>query len=337
MPGGSRHNFKSMQVRLASGHLIPRLGFGTWRGKPGQVGAAVERAIGTAGFGALDCASVYGNQAEVGAALRRVFDGGRVRRAEVFITSKLWCTDAAPSRVEAACRKTLSELGLQWLDMFMVHWPVAFRSDGDPYVPTLANGDTAIDEDVSLEDTWRAMEALVGAGLTRSLGVCNFSPEDLERVLHVAKIAPSVNQVECHPYLPQHELRRVCAANGIAVQAYSPLATLNHHSPPRAKAATPLLEHPSVRAIATRLQRSPAQVLIRWNLQAGNLVLTKSDRPERITENANVFDFELSASDMAELDRLGRLRVRVLNPVVFRGPRDTPFFAEYAGPIEEQP
>jgi alcohol dehydrogenase (NADP+) len=258
----------------------------------------------------LDCAGGYGNEAEVGEGIR----ASGVARAELFITSKLWNTKHHPEDVEAACRKSLADLGTDYLDLYLIHWPVAFQRGEDGF-PRNEDGTIKYDTEIHPTTTWLAMEQLVGKGLVRSIGVSNFNSEQLADVLSKGSIKPVTNQVECHPYLAQSGLLAFCRERSIALTAYSPLGSPDR---PWAQPGDPLLlQDPKVRAVADRHCKSPAQVLIRWQLQRGVIVIPKSVTPARIKENAEVFDFQLSQEEMAEIESFDRgSKGRMIVPMI---------------------
>jgi len=285
-------------LTLNNGMKMPILGLGTWKSKPGQVEAAVELAL-RKGYRHLDCASIYGNEAEVGAAI--VASG--VARSEIFITSKLWNTKHHPDDVEAACRKTLADLGVAYLDLYLIHSPVAFErvSTIDLLGPGWVLDGTVELSEIHPTTTWLAMEKLVKKGLTKSIGLSSFNSEQIADVLEKGSVKPVTNQVECHPYLGQAKLFAFCKERGITITAFSPLGSPD--SRPWAKPGDPLLlEEPKIKAIANKHSKSPAQVLIRWQVQRGVVVIPKSVTAARIEENANIFDFQLSGEEMKEIE-----------------------------------
>eukprot|EP01120_Amphizonella_sp_Union-15-10_P005286 TRINITY_DN1602_c0_g1_i2.p1 TRINITY_DN1602_c0_g1~~TRINITY_DN1602_c0_g1_i2.p1 ORF type:complete len:357 (-),score=66.14 TRINITY_DN1602_c0_g1_i2:91-1161(-) len=280
-------------ITLKTGQLMPLLGLGTWKSKPGEVAAAVKTAL-ELGYRNIDCAYVYGNEKEIGAALKEVFDSGKVKREEVFITSKLWNTFHNKELVRKNIESSLSNLGLKYLDLYLIHWPHAFKP-GTENFPKKEDG--SIDySDVHFLETWPAMEELVKEGLTKAIGLSNFNSKQIEQVLNIAKVQPSVLQVECHPYLNQKKLVDFAASKGIVVTAYSPLGSADR---PWAKPEDPsLLDDPKIAPIAKKHNKSNAQVILRWLVQRGIVAIPKSVNPERLKANIDIFDFELDESEM---------------------------------------
>lgn len=310
-------------VTLSNGQKIPVLGLGTWKSKPNEVAQAVKDAI-DVGYRHFDCAFIYQNEKEVGEALSSKFKENVVRREDVWVTSKLWNTYHEPHLVEVGLRKSLKNLQLEYLDLFLIHWPHGFRS-GEELFPADGEGNT-IFSDVDYVETWKAMEECVRKGLTKSIGLSNFNSEQVERVMKGATIKPVVNQVECHPYLTQKKLKAFCEERGIRLIAYSPLG-----SPDRPFAdpnAPKLLDDPKLKTVAEKYGKTVAQILIRYQIQRGNVVIPKSVTRERIRQNLQVFDFELSAEDASLIDSFdvgGRL-VLVLNA---KSHKYYPFVREY--------
>lgn len=256
----------SSTVTLRSGVAMPRLGLGVWQTAPGpETRAAVTAAL-RAGYRLVDTARTYRNEEDVGAAVRE----SGVPRGEVFVTTKLWNSDHGYDATLRACDESLRRLGLDQLDLYLIHWPVERLR----------------------HDSWRAMERILADGKARSIGVSNYTVRHLEELLSRAKTPPDVNQVELSPFLNQQALLAFCAKAGIQVEAYGPL--VRGHK----------MDHPVVKRVAEAHRRTPAQVLIRWSLQHGLVTIPKSAREERIRENADVFGWELAPADMAALDAL---------------------------------
>jgi diketogulonate reductase-like aldo/keto reductase len=285
-------------IKLNNGIEMPLIGLGTWKSEPGKVGEAITYALLEAGYKHVDGASIYFNEKEVGAAYGEVFK--TIPRESVFITSKLWNTKHRAEDVEAACRQTLADLGLEYLDLYLMHWGIAFQS-GDNPKPVDGNGH-AIIENIPVKETWRAMEKLVELKLVKSIGVANFTRPMLDSLLSYAEIKPVVNQVEMHPYLSQVELLKYCKQKGIVVTAYSPLGRLgvDTYDVPR------LHNEPIILDLAKKYNKSVAQVLLNWALLRGTVVIPKSVTPERIKENIGAYDFALTRDDVKQIDTLNK-------------------------------
>ncbi|KAJ9579563.1 hypothetical protein L9F63_004748 [Diploptera punctata] len=280
-------------LKLNNGYSIPIFGLGTWKSKPGEVAQAVRDSI-DAGYRHFDCAFVYGNEKEVGEGIRDKIKEGTVKRSDLFITSKLWNTFHLPELVVPACKKTLENLGLDYLDLYLIHWPMAYK-----LFPRVSEGKFAY-SDADYVDTWPEMEKLVDMGLVRSIGVSNFSSKQIERVLAIARIKPVTNQVECNPYLNQKKLQEFCKKKDILLTGYSPLGSPDS---PFLKPDVPkLLEDPKLKKVAEKYKKSIAQVVLRYLVQRDVITIPKSVSKERISQNIAIFDFKLSPEDMAYLD-----------------------------------
>lgn len=256
-------------VTLNNGVTVPQLGFGVFLVPPGETERAVTNALRT-GYRHIDTARLYDNEQEVGAAIAR----SGIARDELFVTTKVWNSDQGYDATLAAFDASLARLGLDHVDLFLIHWPVP---SADRYV-----------------DTWRALEKIAAGGRSRAIGVSNFQPAHLQRLIDETGTVPAVNQVELHPNLVQAELRAFHAEHGIVTEAWSPLARGG------------LLSDPAIGAIAAKHGRTPAQVILRWHLQIGNVVIPKSVTPSRIAENLDVFGFFLDAGDVAAIEALDR-------------------------------
>jgi diketogulonate reductase-like aldo/keto reductase len=290
---------------------IPALGFGTSLSDRTKTRDAVKAAV-KVGFRHLDAAERYRNEAEVGAALKELFDDGTVRRDELFVTTKLWNNNHRPERVKPALQASLNRLGLEAVDLYLVHTPFAFRP-GDDQDPRDIHGAVVYDDGVTLEETWAAMEALVDEGLTRAIGLSDIDVERTRRIIDTARIKPAVVEVESHPYHPQWELHELCKAHGIILLAF---AALGHALEPR------LLDDALIVSIAQRFEKTPAQVLLAWGIQRGTAVLTGSVTPSRIKENFDVT--ALPESAIQEISEQLQTRIR-FNSVADGG---EPGFAE---------
>ncbi|XP_022086617.1 alcohol dehydrogenase [NADP(+)] A-like isoform X1 [Acanthaster planci] len=288
-------------IELPNGAKMPIVGLGTWKSQPGQVTEAVKVAL-EEGYRHLDCAYVYANEAEVGAGLKAKIDDGTVKREDVFITSKLWNTRHHPDDVEEACQESLDSLGVAYLDLYLIHWPMAFKR-GKENFPKGENG-VMMTDDTEYTDTWVAMEQLVAKGKCKAIGVSNFNLQMIKDVQAIKKVPIANNQIELHPYLIQEELVRYCLDNNISVTAYSPLGSPDR---PWVKETDPnLMADPEVVRIAEARGKTPAQVLIRFSLQRGIICIPKSVTPSRIKQNLESLDFELSPADMKDLMALNR-------------------------------
>jgi diketogulonate reductase-like aldo/keto reductase len=290
---------------------IPALGFGTSLSDRTKTRDAVKAAV-KVGFRHLDAAERYRNEAEVGAALKELFDDGTVRRDELFVTTKLWNNNHRPERVKSALQASLNRLGLDTVDLYLVHTPFAFKP-GDDQDPRDPHGAVIYDDGVTLEETWAAMESLVDEGLTGAIGLSDIDVEGVKRIAQTARIKPAVVEVESHPYHPQWELHQLRETDGIILLAF---ASLGHGLEPR------LLDDPLIVSTAQRLGKTPAQVLLAWGIQRGSAVLTGSVNAARINENFDVTAIPESAvHDISE-----RLQTRYrFNSVVDGG---EPGFAE---------
>ncbi|MDX3356985.1 aldo/keto reductase [Streptomyces sp. ME01-24h] len=254
-------------ITLNNGVTMPQLGFGVFQVPDADTEAAVTSAL-VAGYRSIDTAAIYGNEAGVGRALA----ASGIVRDELFVTTKLWNGDQGYDSTLAAFDASLAKLGLDHVDLYLIHWPAPGR---DTYL-----------------DTWRAFERIQAEGRARAIGVSNFQPAHLQRLIDNSDVVPAVNQVELHPRLQQAGLRAFHARHGIATEAWSPLAQ------------GAVLKEPVVTGIAGRLGRTPAQVILRWHLQLGNVAIPKSVTPERIRQNIDVFDFALTEDDITAITAL---------------------------------
>ncbi len=270
----------SPPIALNTGTRIPRLGLGVFQTPPGETTRNAVRWALEAGYRHIDTAAMYGNEPDVGSAIR----ASGLPREEVFVTTKLWFTEHGFDPARKAARASLERLGLSYIDLYLIHWPRA------------PNPQARL-------DSWRALEALHREGVLRAIGVSNYSVRHLEELRAHAEVPPAADQVEFHPFVYDPELLRYATERSIRIEAWSPLTRGRH------------LDHPTIAAIAAAHRRTPAQVLLRWGLQHDLIVLPKSVRPERILENSRIFDFDLTTAEMAALDALrGGPRVGQWNP-----------------------
>ncbi|KAJ5406454.1 hypothetical protein N7465_007738 [Penicillium sp. CMV-2018d] len=259
---------------LNTGAKIPAVGFGTWQAKPLEVENAVEVAL-KQGYRHIDCAAIYRNETEVGAGIKK----SGVPRDEIFITGKLWNTKHAPEDVLPVLNKTLNDLDVDYLDLYLMHWPCAFRG-GDKWFPLDENGVFEL-ADIDYITTYKAMEKLLATGKVKAIGVSNFNIRRLEELLSKVDVVPAANQIEAHPYLQQPELVNFCNSKGIIIEAYSPLGN-NQTGEPRT------VDDPVVTEVAKEVSMDPGPLLASWGVQRGTVVLSKSVTPSRIAANLQV-------------------------------------------------
>jgi aldehyde reductase len=298
-------DFRSARIPLNHGAgQIPALGFGTLIPDPAVTISATRDAL-EAGFRHFDCAERYQNEREVGEALQQGLAAGGIAREDIFVTTKLWNTNHRPERVEPAFEASLDRLRLDYLDLYLIHTPFAFQP-GDHQDPRDQDGNVIYDNGVALLDTWRAMESLVDGGRCRAIGLSDIALNELSPIYESARIKPAVVQVESHPYLPETELLEFCKEKGIVLLAFAPLG---HGMRPG------LLEDPVISAIAVRIGKTPAQVLLAWAVQRGTALLTTPKNAARARENFNISSLPEDA-----FEEINRIQTRQrLNPVVKTG------------------
>jgi len=265
-------------VTLNNGVKMPQLGLGVWRVPEEEAAAVVKKAI-EVGYTSIDTAAIYKNETGVGKAVKQA----GVNREDLFITSKVWNTDQGYDKTIAAFEASLERLGMDYLDLYLIHWPMP---NSDMYI-----------------DTYKALEKLYRDGRVRAIGISNFEPEHLQRLMEATEIKPVLNQVECHPYFAQNELKQFCKQHNIFVEAYSPLDQ-----------GGDVLTNEAVTTIAQKHGKTPAQVVLRWHLQNDTITIPKSVTPSRIEENFQVFDFELTTEDMTAINVLDQGLRRGGNP-----------------------
>ena len=293
---------------------IPEIGFGLWKIAPKDCAKTVVEAV-KAGYRHFDCAADYGNEAEVGDGIRGAIDQGLVRREELWITSKLWNTYHHQDHVKLACEKSLNDLGLDYLNLYLIHFPIAleFVPFEERYPPEwIYNPEDANPEmrraRVPLHETWAAMENLVDEGLVRQIGVCNYNSGLIHDLMSYARIKPSQLQIESHPYLTQESLIRLAKDYGIGVTAFSPLAALSYVEIDMAGKADTVLNEPVVEAAALAHNKTAAQIVLRWGIQRGVSIIPKSSNANRMRENFALHDFALNDSEMDNISALNANR-----------------------------
>ncbi len=272
------------QITLNNGQSIPQLGFGVFQIEPGDTVEAVTTAL-QAGYRHIDTAEMYGNEREVGEAIAK----SSLDRADVFVTSKLSNDAHRPDDARRAFDASLAALGFDYLDLFLIHWPLPTRYEGD------------------FVSTWRTLEEFYRDGRARSIGVSNFQPHHLRRLHEESDITPAVNQIEVHPYLTQDEVRGFCAQHQIAIEGWSPIGQ------------GAVLDDPVIGSIAERAGKTPAQVVLRWHIERGDIVFPKSVTPSRIGENFDIFGFELPGDDVAMISALNKDQRTGPDPDTFTG------------------
>lgn len=302
------------QVINVTGKSMPTVGLGLWKIDPGAVADAVYQAI-KVGYRHLDSAADYGNEKEVGEGIALAITDGLCSRDELWVTSKLWNTYHRREHVEAACRKSLEDLGLDYFDLYLVHFPIALSyvdfNDRYPpewiFDPEAENPGMQLDA-VPLSETWGAMEKLVEVGLCRQIGICNYSTSLVHDLMSYARIKPAMLQVESHPYHTQEALLRTAQQYGIAVTAFSPLGALSYVSLDMATANDSVLTAPVVVAAAQRTGATAAQVVLRWGIQRGTAVIPKTSNPQRLVENLHLSELSLNEDEMAAISALNQNR-----------------------------
>ncbi|CAJ0932082.1 unnamed protein product, partial [Mesorhabditis belari] len=283
-------------ITLPDGHKMPQVGLGTWQSNPGEVEKAVKVAV-KDGYRLIDTAQGYENEEEIGNALQELYNEGVIKREDVFITTKIWSTHLNPERQEAIVKESLRKLRTDYLDLVLAHMPAAASEDMSKH-----------ENDISVEDIWKALEKHVEKGLVRSIGVSNFNEEQIERIAKIATVPIASSQVELHIYLPQHKMLEVCKKHGIVVTSYATLGSpgrVNFRLKSGAKLvwaeAPSALDNPLVIELAKKYNKTPAQILIRWAMDLGVAVIPKSVNGDRIKQNFELFDFHLEQDEVEKL------------------------------------
>lgn len=309
-------------IPIKGGAHLPSLGLGLWKIENSSTAKMVETAI-EVGYRHIDGACDYGNEREAGEGIRRAIQQGHCQREDLWVTSKLWNTYHRGEHVRPALQRSLTDLGLDYLDLYLIHFPIAIKyvdpelhyppgwfSDANAAQPQMQT------DPVPIAETWQAMEELQQAGLVKHIGISNFGCSLIRDLLSTAKIRPSVLQVESHPYLVQAKLLRYCQQENIAFTAFSPLGAGSYVPLGMAEAHDSVLQQSIVKDIAARHGKSPAQVVLRWGVQRGTSVIPKTSQPSRLQENFSIFDFQLSDDEMSQLAGLDRHQ-RYNDPGVF--------------------
>lgn len=309
-------------ITFSNGDHMPILGLGTWKSKPGEVYQAVLWAI-EAGYRHIDCAAIYNNEKEVGKALQKAFQEGLVKREEMFITSKLWNSSHRREDVKPALKQTLKDLQLDYLDLYLIHWPISFKS-GVGFAEIRKDFYTY--SDVPLAQTWAAMEEVKTKGLAKHIGVSNFNISKLEEILKDCAEKPEMNQVEMHPYLPQENLVNFCRSNGMQLTAYSPLGSGDRASAAKKPNEPVLLKDEIIVGLAEKHHCSAAQILIAYSIHRGIVVIPKSINQERIKQNLEALDIKLDEGDMEKLTAIPT-KYRFIDGSFFTGP-NSPYSLE---------
>jgi alcohol dehydrogenase (NADP+) len=279
---------------------IPALGLGTWKSSGGEVARAVAGAV-EIGYRHIDCASIYQNQKEIGSALAGVRTSRQVKREELWITSKLWNNAHAKKHVQPALERTLQDLQLDYLDLYLIHWPVNFQ----PNIIFPKRPEEFLSPDaIPVMETWQALEKMVKKGLCRFIGVCNFNLNRLIDLKRQAHIQPVMNQIELHPYLQQAKMVEYCKNHQVLLTAYSPLGSGDRPAALKKDNEPSLLAHPTIVEIAEKRHITPGQVLLVWGLARGTVVIPKSTNPERLRENFRAADLVLEADDLQAINDL---------------------------------
>lgn len=304
-----------MAIKLNNGFSMPIIGLGVWRMEGNEIRDLILNSI-KIGYRHFDCAADYRNEAEVGEALSEAISTGLVKREDLFITTKLWNSDHG--HVIEACKDSLKKLKLDYLDLYLVHFPIATRHTGVGTTDSALdeNGVLDIDTTISLETTWRAMEDLVSMGLVRSIGISNYDIFLTRDCLAYSKIKPAVNQIETHPYFQRESLVKFCQKHGICVTAHTPIGGAAANT--QLFGSVSCLDDQILKELAEKYKRTAAQIVLRWGIQRNTVVIPKSSKLERLKENFQVFDFELSREDMDRIKSMDR-SYRTNQPAKFWG------------------
>ncbi|XP_051170315.1 aldo-keto reductase family 1 member B1-like [Leptopilina boulardi] len=316
------------KVTLNNGLECPVLGLGTWQSKdnPGVVEQAIRDAI-DSGYRHFDCAFIYGNEKEIGKAIREKIAEGVIKREDLFIVTKLWNNSHRQEKIVPACKQSLKNFGLDYIDLYLIHWPTGYKDLGKDLFGFVDEKGNSLEDNVDFIETWKGMEQCFKLGLTKSIGLSNFNSQQIDRILSIAKIKPVINQIECHPNLNQKKLINFCKERDIAITAYSPLGS------PKRLWAKPddsqvAIDHPIIAKIGEKYKKSPAQVVLRYLIEIGTIPVPKSSSKMRIEENIKVFDFKLTSEEIKEIDKLDS-GLRVCPALEMKNHKDYPFNIEF--------
>ena len=313
---------------------MPSVGLGLWKLDQSETTSIIVDGI-KSGYRHLDSAADYGNEIQVGEGIKRVLDQGICRREDLWITSKLWNTFHHPEHVLPACEKSLRDLGIDYLNLYLIHFPISLKYvDFDTRYPPEWIFDPAAEnprmhiDPVPLSETWHAMEGLVERGLVKEIGVCNYNSSLLHDLIAYSSIKPAMLQIESHPFLTQEKLIKTAKNYGMAVTCFSPLGALSYMELEMADKTESVLNENTVRVASKRLNRTPAQIVLRWGLQRGTAIIPKTSKKERLIENQSLFDFELSDQEMSDISDLNANR-RFNDPGTFCETAFNTFFPIY--------
>lgn len=291
-------------IKFRNKDTMPAMGLGTWKSEKSLVYKAVKTAI-EIGYRHIDCAPIYGNEKEIGQAISECINEGIIERKDLWVTSKLWNDSHREEDVIPALEQTLEDLEIDYLDLFLIHWPISLKKD--VYLAKSADDMISLDE-IPLEETWKGMESAVNKNLTKHIGVSNFGKSNLSKLIKSSKIKPELNQVECHPYFQQNQLLEFCREEGVHFMAYAPLGSSDRPESLKNEDEPSLLEDEVIHSIAKSRNATPAQILIAWSLSRSTSVIPKSTNEKRIKENFMAQQIELDKKEMEMISELDKGR-----------------------------